>query len=370
MNQKDNMSSPVEMNLGPAEPLLGFASNSAPSDSGPPEERTLETAVDGVEDLRFREPVVQNILKQAIMIEGYLVPSSLAATAISPPYRLASSSRYVVGMLLDFSGAAVVAAVVALFATGELQTPWNIGASGKTEGRPADTATHAAPAPTELEPFSPALPQSGVALSGRESQLAGVAAPALAPVAVAPAADPALSRSSPSVSVATNSDKALKEQRIATAVLPAEPSARAPSPPDQVILARELKGELRRVGCDPGNINGDWNAISRRALENFNKYARTKLDAGVANLNALRVIRSRMSRVCPLTCDRDSHVRGDRCVVETPSGRRNADRNHLKRTAAGRPTLTATRVPVVSSPSSRPASEPAGTDYWRANANF
>jgi hypothetical protein len=46
-------------------------------------------------------------------------------------------------------------------------------------------------------------------------------APALAPVAVAPAADAALSRSSPSVSVATNSDKALKEQRIATAILPA-----------------------------------------------------------------------------------------------------------------------------------------------------
>jgi hypothetical protein len=362
------MSSPVERNLGPAEPLLGFASNSAPSDSGPTEERTLETAVDGVEDPRFREPVVQNNLKQAIMIEGYLVPSSLAATAISPPYRLASSSRYVVGMLLDFGGAAVVAAVVALFATGELQTLWNIGASGRTEGRPADTATHAAPAPTELEPFSPALPQSGAALSGRESH--GVAAPELAPLSVAPAADAALSRSSPSVSVATNSDKALKEQRIATAVLPAEPSARAPSPPDQVTLARELKGELRRVGCDPGNINGDWNAISRRALENFNKYARTKLDAGVANLNALRVIRSRMSRVCPLTCDRDSHVQGDRCVVQTPSGRRNADRNHLKRTAAGRPTLTATRVPVVSTPSSGPASEPAGTDYWRANANF
>jgi hypothetical protein len=329
----------------------------------------LETVVDGVEQPRFGEPVVQNNLNQAIMIDGYLVPSSLAATAISAPYRLAAPSRSIVGMLQDFGGAAVVAAVVALFATGELQTPWNIGASGKTEGRPFDTATHAAPAATELELFSPALPQSRAALPGPESQLAGVAAPALAPVAVAPAAA-ALNRSSPSVSGATNSDKALKGQQTVTTVLPTEPSARAPSPPDQVILTRELKGELRRVGCDPGNINGDWNAISRRALENFNKHAGTKLDVGVANLNALRVIRSRMSRVCPLTCGRDSRVQGDRCVVETPSGRRNADRNHLKRTAAGRSTLTATRVPAVSTLSSRPASEPAGTDYWRANANF
>jgi hypothetical protein len=273
-------------------------------------------------------------------------------------------------MLQEFGGVAVVAAVVTLFATGEVQTPWNVGASGKPEGRPVETATHAAPAATELEPFSPALPRSRAALPSPESQLAGVAAPALAPVAVAPADDAALNRSSPSVSGATNSDKALKEQQTATAVLPTEPSARASAPPDQVILARELKGELRRVGCDPGNIDGDWNAISRRALENFNKHAGTKLDVGVANLNALRVIRSRMSRVCPLTCGRDSRVQGDRCVVETPSGRRNADRNRLKRTAAGRSTLTATRVPAVPTPSSGPASEPAGTDYWRANANF
>jgi hypothetical protein len=364
------MSSPVEKNLGPAESPLAFASNRAPPDPARPEERRLETAIDGVEEPRFRDPVVQNSLNQAITIEGYLVPSSLAATAIPAPYRLASPSRSIVGMLVDFGGAAVVAAAVALFATGELQPPWNIGASGKTEGRPADTATHAAPAPTELEPFSPALPQSSAALRGSESQLAGVAASALAPVAMAPAADAALNRSSPSVSGATNSDKALEEQQTATAVLPTEPSARASPPLDQVILARELKGELRRLGCDPGNIDGDWNAVSRRALENFNKHAGTKLHVGAANLNALRVIRSRMSRVCPLTCDRGSRVQGNRCVVETPSGRRNADRNHLKRTAAGRSALTATRVPAVSTPSSGATSEPAGTDYWRANANF
>jgi hypothetical protein len=97
-----------------------------------------------------------------------------------------------------------------------------------------------------------------------------------------------------------------RRTKAAATVAPTEPSARPSSLFVRFIIARELQGELKRVGCDPGNTDGDWNAPSRRALENFNKHAGTKLDVRVANLNALGVIRSRMSRICPLACDRGS----------------------------------------------------------------
>jgi hypothetical protein len=69
---------------------------------------------------RFREPVIRNNLDQEIMIEGHCVPNSLAATTMPEPYRLAPPPRSMVGMLMDFGVAGVVAALVALFVTGEL----------------------------------------------------------------------------------------------------------------------------------------------------------------------------------------------------------------------------------------------------------
>jgi hypothetical protein len=93
----------------------------------------------------------------------------------------------------------------------------------------------------------------------------------------------------------------------------------------ELVVAHELQPELKRVGCDGGNIDGDWNAASRRALEIFNKRAVTKLDIRVANFNALSLIRSRTLGICPLSCGRGSRVRGDRCANhQVAGGPRNA----------------------------------------------
>jgi hypothetical protein len=124
----------------------------------------------------------------------------------------------------------------------------------------------------------------------------------------------------PVLGAAAHSDETGKGQQTYAAVSPTEPSGRASPLFVELIIARELQAELKRVGCDPGNIDGDWNAASRRALEIFNKRAGTKLDVRVANLHALSVIRSRTSRICPLACDRGFHVRGDRCVKHRVAG--------------------------------------------------
>ena len=79
-------------------------------------------------------------------------------------------------------------------------------------------------------------------------------------------------------------------------------------------IASLLQVDLKRVGCDPGTTNGQWNERSRRALDNFNKHAGTRLDVKVASLNALEVVQSKTSRVCPLECDRSSRADGEHCV--------------------------------------------------------
>jgi hypothetical protein len=296
------MRSTVERNLGLGEPLPVYATNSPLPIPARSEGNGLKTTADRVDERdRLSKTVIQHELNPAIKIEGYLVPSSLAGPAIPEQYWPAAPSRSTASILVDFANAAVVATVVTLFATGQLPTLWNIGASGKTEQRSLDASARAPSASSKLEFSLPPLSRSSATAtrSKPDSQsVRMVASPAFVPTTAAP--DLALNRSRPPVpSAAADSDNADKSRETA-GVSPTEPSVRASPLSLQVIIARELQGELTRVGCYSSNIDGDWNAASRRALRNFNKHAGTKLEVEAANLNALAVIRSRMSRICPL----------------------------------------------------------------------
>lgn len=79
-------------------------------------------------------------------------------------------------------------------------------------------------------------------------------------------------------------------------------------------LPRLLQSELKRVGCNAGEVNGEWNAPSRRALGSFNKAAGTSFDVKVASLDALDVVRGKTGRICPLDCDSGYRANGDHCV--------------------------------------------------------
>jgi hypothetical protein len=78
-----------------------------------------------------------------------------------------------------------------------------------------------------------------------------------------------------------------------------------------------LQSELKRVGCGVTEINGEWNAPSRRALDSFNKSAGTKFDIKLASLDALDAVRGKTGRVCPLECDSGYRATGDHCVKIT-----------------------------------------------------
>jgi uncharacterized caspase-like protein len=114
-------------------------------------------------------------------------------------------------------------------------------------------------------------------------------------------------------------DKPDAGKSTAVASLPTPVSAeasRSGAPPQQDI-PRLLQSELRRVGCKTGEIDGEWNVSSRRALSLFNDNAGTKFDAKLASIDALDAVKAKPGRVCPLDCDRGFRADGDRCVKIT-----------------------------------------------------
>lgn len=94
------------------------------------------------------------------------------------------------------------------------------------------------------------------------------------------------------------------------------PQNTAPAAPqmDPADIARLLQAHLKRVGCNSGAIDGNWDDSSRKALDLFNQNAKTKFDIKVASLDALDAVRSKTDRVCPLVCAKGQRADGDRCV--------------------------------------------------------
>jgi uncharacterized caspase-like protein len=93
-----------------------------------------------------------------------------------------------------------------------------------------------------------------------------------------------------------------------------------PSPPpaspkiDQADITRLLQAHLKRVGCNAGTVDGNWDDTSRKALDLFNKNANTGFDIKLASLDALDAVRDKTDRVCPLICAKGQRADGDRCV--------------------------------------------------------
>lgn len=103
-------------------------------------------------------------------------------------------------------------------------------------------------------------------------------------------------------------------------------------------MTKLVQSELRRVGCLAASADGDWNASSQRSLVLFNKYAGTKLDAKVANFEALDAIKSKPGRVCPLVCDHGFRADGDACVkIACRPGYRVNDVNECERVQDKKP---------------------------------
>ncbi len=67
----------------------------------------------------------------------------------------------------------------------------------------------------------------------------------------------------------------------------------------EVILA--LQKELKRVGCDPGAIDGIWGRKGRNALSKFAKHTKLSLPTGKPTMQAVAAVKRRKNRACPIT---------------------------------------------------------------------
>jgi hypothetical protein len=118
-----------------------------------------------------------------------------------------------------------------------------------------------------------------------------------------------------------DSNEPAAESPSKVAVLPApgaskrEIEVRPDAKGEQRVLARTLQGELRRVGCDPGAVDGNWSRKSREALEKFSIQAGLKLDTETPSVGALEAVKGQRGRVCPLVCGAGQHEQGGRCVA-------------------------------------------------------
>jgi uncharacterized caspase-like protein len=104
---------------------------------------------------------------------------------------------------------------------------------------------------------------------------------------------------------------------VAALTPPTQVEAAAPAARAQVAAAdipKLLQTELRRVGCNTGAVNGEWDAAAQKSLASFNKNAGTTLDVKVASLDALDAVKGRTVRICPLVCDHGYKADGERCV--------------------------------------------------------
>jgi Caspase domain len=99
-------------------------------------------------------------------------------------------------------------------------------------------------------------------------------------------------------------------------------TAAVPSPPSGGSLIQEIKKELTRVGCYPGELDDKWpTAQARASVQKFAKLARMTMESPEPTTELLDIIRGKSGRVCPIECGPRQIERDGRCVAKTcPAG--------------------------------------------------
>jgi uncharacterized caspase-like protein len=130
-------------------------------------------------------------------------------------------------------------------------------------------------------------------------------------------------------------EKKAMEEKLAALAPPTDNS----DPPKAVDLPRSLQAELRRVGCNAGAVDGNWNAASQRSLDLFNKHAGVKFDVKIASVDALDAVKGKSNRVCPLICSYGFRADGDRCTkITCRAGYEVGDDNTCEKIEVKKPT--------------------------------
>jgi hypothetical protein len=120
------------------------------------------------------------------------------------------------------------------------------------------------------------------------------------------------------------------QPRENVASLPVEPPKSTLTAANREPLIRALQSELKRVGCDPGPIDGAWRPEARDALGAFAKQTKTALAVEEPSLAALEAVIAQKGRICPLTCGPDQIELSGRCAARTSDGQKPVPQGRLK----------------------------------------
>jgi hypothetical protein len=123
--------------------------------------------------------------------------------------------------------------------------------------------------------------------------------------------------------IANLKDAAAKAQMPAKVAALSVPEVKPPqAAPDPQVLARSLQTELKRVGCDPGPVDGKWGGQAKEALGEFARRAKMSMPTDEPTQAALTALTSRTDRVCPLECDKGEKEVNGKCVAEAKPARK------------------------------------------------
>ena len=90
---------------------------------------------------------------------------------------------------------------------------------------------------------------------------------------------------------------------------------------DGNMLTKELQGQLRRLGCYSGEINGVWTQSSRRAMRTFTNRVNATLSVERPDHVLLAMLKSHPDKTCNKPCPSDENPAPDgRCVPAAIAG--------------------------------------------------
>ncbi len=87
-------------------------------------------------------------------------------------------------------------------------------------------------------------------------------------------------------------------QQLASAPAANPQDAAEPAGPASPDVVRQLQVELKRVGCDPGPVDGTWSKESAQALVLFNQNAHTQLATDAPSMDAVDAVRAKSGTIC------------------------------------------------------------------------
>jgi hypothetical protein len=79
----------------------------------------------------------------------------------------------------------------------------------------------------------------------------------------------------------------------------------------QVPIARELQGELQRVGCYGGAIDGYWSPLAQRSAKAFVEGVNAHLPVSEPDVALLALVRATRATVCAKPCPADARPGAD-----------------------------------------------------------